>query len=146
MKTFLCKVCGHIEFNEAPGACPVCGAPKTSFVEKPDIIQKPGSSQGKGEAEAKHIPKIVIVKKCDLVSGGCVDAHAKIGEVEHPMLKEHYITFIDFYLDKAYLARVYLTPERMNPAAALHLKSSSGELTVVEHCNIHGYWMSATVI
>ena len=142
MKTYLCKVCGHIEFNNAPDFCPICGAPKTSFEDKPDIIKKPGSSEGKGESEKKHIPTILVVKTCGLIPHGCEDVHVKVGEIEHPMLKEHYITFIDFYLDKKYLSRVYLTPERLNPAAALHLKISSGVLTAIEHCNVHGYWMA----
>ena len=96
MKTFVCKVCGHIEFNEAPGSCPVCGAPKTSFEDKPDIIHKPGESKNMGEPEKKHIPSILVVKKCGLIPQGCEDVHVKVGEIEHPMLKEHYITFIDF--------------------------------------------------
>jgi desulfoferrodoxin (superoxide reductase-like protein) len=58
------------------------------------------------------------------------------------MLKEHYITFIDLYVDKKYLSRVYLTPERLHPAAAWHIKVTSGTLAAVEHCNLHGYWMS----
>ena len=28
---YLCPVCGHVEENEAPGRCPVCGAPGSSF-------------------------------------------------------------------------------------------------------------------
>ncbi len=28
---FLCPICGHVEENEAPGRCPVCGAPGSSF-------------------------------------------------------------------------------------------------------------------
>jgi len=28
---FICPVCGYVEENEAPGRCPVCGAPGTSF-------------------------------------------------------------------------------------------------------------------
>lgn len=28
---FLCPVCGHVEENEAPGRCPICGAPGASF-------------------------------------------------------------------------------------------------------------------
>lgn len=28
---FLCPVCGYVEENEAPGRCPVCGAPGSSF-------------------------------------------------------------------------------------------------------------------
>lgn len=32
-KFFLCPVCGYVEENEAPGRCPVCGAPGASFKE-----------------------------------------------------------------------------------------------------------------
>ncbi len=31
-KIFLCPFCGHIEFNEAPEKCPICGAKKEKFV------------------------------------------------------------------------------------------------------------------
>ncbi len=30
---YLCPVCGHIEFGEAPEKCPVCGVKKRSFVQ-----------------------------------------------------------------------------------------------------------------
>ena len=146
MKTYVCKACGHIEFNEAPARCPVCGAPQTSFEEKPDIIHRAGETKIQGEPEKKHIPSILIVKTCGLIPQGCMDAHVKVGEIEHPMLPEHYITFIDFYIDNKYLSRVYLTPERLHPAAALHLKVNAGMLTAIEHCNIHGYWMSETAL
>lgn len=145
MKTFVCKSCGHIAFNEAPGNCPVCGAPKTSFEDKPDIIHKPGSTT-LGEPEKKHIPSILIVRTCGLIPQGCQDVHVKVGEIEHPMLKEHYITFIDFYIDKKYLSRVMLTPENLHPAAALHLKVATGTLTAIERCNVHGYWMSEAAL
>lgn len=32
-KFYLCPVCGYGEENEAPGRCPVCGAPGASFGE-----------------------------------------------------------------------------------------------------------------
>jgi len=30
---YLCPVCGHIEFNAPPGACPICGAKAEKFVQ-----------------------------------------------------------------------------------------------------------------
>ena len=33
VKFFLCPVCGHIEFGEAPEKCPICGAGKGRFTE-----------------------------------------------------------------------------------------------------------------
>lgn len=32
-KYFICQVCGQLELAEAPENCPICKAPKTSFVE-----------------------------------------------------------------------------------------------------------------
>ena len=32
-KIFLCPVCGNIEFDEAPSACPICGVPARMFRE-----------------------------------------------------------------------------------------------------------------
>jgi rubrerythrin len=28
---YLCPICGHVEENEAPGRCPICGAPGSTF-------------------------------------------------------------------------------------------------------------------
>ena len=139
MKGIVCKVCGFISINgKAPEKCPVCGAPKTSFQEKTDAIK---ISQDEVNLSEKHTPVITVVKKCGLIPEGCHDVHVKVGEVTHPMLKEHYITVIDFYLDNEFLARVHLSPEKLNPAAAVHLKAESGKLSVIEQCNLHGAWI-----
>ena len=29
---YLCPICGHIEFGQAPASCPICGAKKENFV------------------------------------------------------------------------------------------------------------------
>ena len=65
-----------------------------------------------------------------------------MGEIIHPMEANHYIVHVDFYLDKAFLGRVHLTPVKLNPACSLHLKAGEGELTVIEFCNQHGNWMT----
>jgi len=142
MKTFLCPICGHIAFDAAPEKCPVCGAAKSKFAEKTGLLKKAGDGAVGGETEKKHVPAITVVKTCGLIPQGCLDVHAKVGEVPHPMLPEHHITFIDFYIDRKFIARTHLTPEHCNPAAALHLKASSGTLQVVENCNIHGWWFA----
>ena len=142
MKGFVCKVCGFISINgTAPEACPVCHAPKTSFEEKEDAIKTPADANNLTEAEKKHVPVITVAKKCGLIPEGCQDAHVKVGEIQHPMVPEHYITHIDFYIDREFISRVILTPEKLNPAAALHLKAQAGKLSVIELCNIHGAWI-----
>lgn len=145
MKGFVCGVCGFIAINgSAPEKCPVCGAPKTSFAEKEDAIKTPADPGSLSELEKKHLPVITLVKKCGLIPEGCQDVHVKMGEIQHPMQQDHYINHIDFYIDKEFLSRVILTPEKLNPAAALHLKVESGKLSVVELCNLHGAWIKET--
>lgn len=31
-KIYLCPICGHVEFNEPPEQCPICGAKKEKYV------------------------------------------------------------------------------------------------------------------
>lgn len=142
MKGDVCKVCGFISIDgQAPEHCPVCGAPKTSFETKDDAIKE---SKDEVNLSEKHTPVITVVKKCGIIGEGCTDVQAKVGIVTHPMLDEHLITNIDFYLDKQFIARVHLTADKLNPAAALHLKAESGKLSVIERCNKHGAWIAET--
>jgi len=143
MNGFVCKVCGFISINgSAPDKCPVCGAPKTSFQEKEEAIKTAKDANNLTELEKKHIPVITIVKKCGLIPEGCHDVHVKMGQIQHPMTEEHSIVHIDFYIDNQFISRVILTPDKLNPAAALHLKAGGGKLTVIELCNLHGAWIN----
>lgn len=143
MKGYVCKVCMYISINgSAPAKCPVCGAPKTAFEEKENAILTPKDPKNLTELEKKHIPVIKVVKICGLIPEGCQDAHVRIGETQHPMQPEHSIQHIDFYIDKEFIARVHLTPDKLNPAAALHLKAKSGRFAAIELCNLHGAWIS----
>ncbi len=143
MKTFACKVCSHIEFDEAPVKCPVCEAPIENFENNSDAIKKPADPDNLSEGDRKHIPVLVVKKECGLIPGGeCIDVQVKVGEIEHVMETEHYITFIDFYIDRKYIARTAFIPHGLHPAAALHLKVNTGTLTAIENCNVHGSWMA----
>jgi superoxide reductase len=145
MKMLECKVCGHIEFSQAPAKCLICGALAEAYMEKPDAIQKPANPAALSEGDKKHIPQIVVVKECGLLPGtGCTDVHVRVGEIEHVMTAKHFIRFIDFYLNYRFISRVWLSPDVCHPAAALHLNASSGTLTALENCNIHGNWISET--
>ncbi|MBN3040739.1 MAG: hypothetical protein JW867_06390 [Candidatus Omnitrophica bacterium] len=147
MEGLVCKVCGHIALiGVAPEKCPVCGAPAKSFEKKPDAVVAVKEPAKPTDFEKKHTPAITIVRKCGLIPEGCIDAHVKIGGIQHPMQSDHFIQYIDFYIDKKYISRVYLTPDKLNPAAALHLKPTSGRLTAIESCNLHGRWIAEAEI
>ena len=141
MATLVCGKCGHIEFNEVTAKCAVCGAEASLFTDRADAINKPADPANPTEAEKKHVPTIVVVKECGLIpDGSCTDVHARVGEIEHVMDEDHYIRYLDFYIDLKFISRVWLSPVACHPAAALHLRAESGTVTVIENCNKHGNW------
>jgi len=65
MKGYVCGMCGYVAIDgAAPEKCPVCGAPKAQFTEKADALKTAKDVATIGESEKKHIPQIVIKKKC----------------------------------------------------------------------------------
>jgi len=141
MTIFECSVCGHLEFNTAPEKCLVCRSIK-SFKENAAAIKKPGQTPG-GEADQKHLPAITV--QADFFFAANADSvlvKTTIGEMEHPMKAEHFIRWLDFYVDQAFITRVWLSPVLNRPAAALSVRAKAGTIIVCQNCNIHGTWMS----
>ncbi len=141
MKTFVCQCCNHVAFNEAPVDCPVCNVPIENFENDPDVINKPADPDNLNDLELKHIPQVTATKTCssdDNTEG--TNVYIKIGNPEHTMESEHFITFIDTYLDKQYVSRTLFTAKSLNPSVDLHLKVNTGKLSFVSHCNVHGIW------
>lgn len=77
----------------------------------------------------KHVP--VVSRKDNTFT-------IKVGEVEHPMIEEHYITFICLELLDGYLIK-YLKPG-MKPEAEFTISSLDKPVAVYEYCNLHGLW------
>jgi len=137
MDLFICSVCGHIAYNQAPASCPVCYAPKEKFKQNNNVFAE--SREKSPEGSAKHTPVITMVSECKIVDASCRDIIIKIGEVKHPMEEKHFIQNIDCYLDDVYISRIMFTPS-VNAAAVVHLKAEGKKIRVVEHCNLHGWW------
>jgi len=138
MKIFVCKVCGHLAFNELSGKCPVCGADQKEFEQNDQVFQE--SKAKSPEAEVKHVPAVVVNKSCGLIpETACTDVLVRIGKTLHPMEAKHFIQFVDCYLNDRYVGRAAFTPG-VHPAACFHLKEAKGKVTITEHCNLHGYW------
>jgi superoxide reductase len=139
MKIFICQMCGHLEFNEAPEKCQACGEPKNSFKQNDNIFKE--SAEKSPEAPVKHIPVITSSKSCGLIpEQSCADILFRIGKTLHPMEEKHFIQWADCYLNNKYIERMQFTPFGVNPAGCIHLKAASGTVTIVENCNLHGYW------
>lgn len=104
--------------NAGGGTLTCCGKPMTLLEE--NTVDA---------ALEKHVP--VIEKTADGVL-------VKVGSVEHPMIKEHYIQWIEVHTqNKVY--RKYLTPDDKPQA---EFKISEDVKFAREYCNIHGLWKS----
>lgn len=147
MELYVCKVCGHVEFNAAPEKCPVCGANKEAFNADPNAIKKPADPKNLTDGDKKHIPAFTVVKHCGLIPDTCLDVHVKTGALLHVMEEKHWIQWIDAYINRKFVARFEMAPNGPNPCVGIHLKNtSSGVLTAIESCNVHGKWMAETEI
>jgi superoxide reductase len=119
LQVFKCKICGNIVevLHEGPGELVCCGQPMIEMVE--NTVDA---------AKEKHIPVIEKTKEGYLV---------KIGSVEHPMLDNHYIEWIELLADgKAY--RQFLKPGDKPEA---FFKIEANDVTAREYCSLHGLWI-----
>jgi len=137
-KALVCSVCGYIHLKEtAPEKCPICQANSKVFALKDDALKTKDDVSTVGESYKKHLPVISV----NNVSENVQEIKATIGELEHPMLPEHYITSITFYVDKEYVGCVALTP-KLKPEASIYADVKGKKISVIENCNIHGNWIS----
>lgn len=120
LKYYKCSHCGNIiTFAKASGV-PVmcCGQPMEEMV--------PGTTDA---ALEKHVPAVEA-------KDGCV--FVKVGEVEHPMLEEHYIEWIALQTKRGVQTK-YLQPGE-KPEACFCVCEGDEVEAVFEHCNLHGLW------
>jgi len=117
-QVYKCEVCGNmVEILHAGGGELVCcGQPMTLLEENTTDA-----------ATEKHVP--VIEKSGDTVT-------VTVGSVEHPMMDDHYIEFIELIAD----GKVYR--KNLNPGdkPQATFKVSAEKLEAREYCNLHGLW------
>lgn len=120
MKFLKCEVCGNIvEMVEDKGVPVMCCG-------KPMVELNANTSDG---ALEKHVP---VAEIADGV------LRVKVGSMEHPMLAEHYITFIAVEAGNT-VYRASLNPGE-KPEAVFALGDYKGKVNVYEYCNLHGLW------
>ena len=120
LKYFICEHCGNIitmvEDKGVPVFC--CGQKMTPLV--------PGTVEA---AHEKHIPVYTV-------ENGVV--HVTVGNVEHPMLDEHYITWISLQTKQGSQIK-HLKPGEA-PKADFALTAGDEVVAVYAYCNLHGLW------
>ena len=121
-KYFICEHCGNIVTMVQDKGVPVfcCGQKMTPLV--------PGTVEA---AHEKHIPVYTV-------EGNTV--HVKVGSVDHPMLEEHFITWISLQTRQGSQIK-YLKPGEA-PAADFALTEGDAVEAVYAYCNLHGLWKS----
>ena len=119
-KYFICEHCGNIVTMVQDKGVPVfcCGQKMTPLV--PDTVEA---------AHEKHIPVYTV-------EGNTV--HVKVGSVDHPMLEEHFITWISLQTRQGSQIK-YLKPGEA-PAADFALTEGDAVEAVYAYCNLHGLW------
>ena len=121
MKFYRCETCGNIitKLNDSGVPVVCCGQPMKELI--------PGAVDG---AVEKHVPAVTV-------EGNTVKV--QVGEVEHPMVDNHYIQFIA--LETTSGAQIkYLKPGE-KPVAEFVLVAGEKAVSVYEYCNLHGLWV-----
>jgi len=121
VKFYRCSTCGNIITKLKDSSVPVVCCTK-----KMDELVA-GSVEA---SEEKHIP--VYVAEDNKI-------FAAVGEVEHPMIEEHYIEWVAIETDKGAQIK-YLSPDD-KPVAAFSIGRDEELIAVYAYCNLHGLWM-----
>ncbi len=118
LEVFKCELCGNIveSIHGGTGQLVCCSKPMALYEEN-----------AVDAAKEKHVP---VLEKID---GGF---RVKVGDVAHPMGRDHYIEWIEIIADtKAY--REFLEPG--SPPEATFLIDAKN-IAVRAYCNLHGLW------
>lgn len=117
---YKCEVCGNIieVFHKGGGTLVCCGKPMT--------LKKELSNDGPSE---KHVP---VVEK---IEGG---VKVRVGAMEHPMLEEHHIEWIELHTDSKVLRKRLKPGDK--PEAIFKVCDDENIKYAREYCNVHGLW------
>lgn len=115
---YKCNICGNIVelIHSGAGTLVCCGEAM--------ILQKENSVDASKE---KHVP----VKE-EIANG----IKIKVGSIEHPMLLEHYIEFIEIITEEKVDKKILKPGQK--PDAEFNIKPK--RVTARAFCNVHGLW------
>ena len=118
MKVFKCNKCGNIVelIEDGKGVLTCCGEAMEELV--PNTVDA---------AAEKHVPYTAI-EEDDVL-------YVKVGEVDHPMTEDHYITWVAAVYDDSVLKYTFKPGEV--PEAVFDYEEG---MVVYAYCNLHGLW------
>jgi superoxide reductase len=119
-KFFICKHCGNligfIHSSGVPVVC--CGENMTELI-----------ANTTDASNEKHVPVIEV-------DGNKVTV--KIGSEPHPMVEQHYITWVYIRTEKGGQRKELFPGEE--PCAEFVLTDDDKIISAYEYCNLHGLW------
>lgn len=120
MKFYICNHCGNIISYVKDAGVPVmcCGEKMQELI--------PNTTDA---ATEKHVPVVAIEGQKVTVT---------IGDVEHPMLPEHYIQWIALQTKQG-IQRKELKPGE-KPQVSFMICEDDQVVAAYEYCNLHGLW------
>lgn len=120
-KFYICRHCGNfvqiIHDSQVPMIC--CGEKMTEL--------KANTSDGAGE---KHLPIVHL-------EDGAINVN--VGEIDHPMVPEHFIEWIYVETDKGGYRHDFQPNDEPNVSFAI---PDEKVVAVYAYCNLHGLWMT----
>jgi len=109
-------------------------------------LQRLKNKEAPSVLEQKHVP--AIDAPGSVTAGAWFDVRVSVGfMLEHPSTTEHWITYIKLLADGREVASVEFPNGGVaSPVALFKIRvEKDATLEAVEHCNIHGTWISEPV-
>lgn len=129
VKFYICSICGNLIEKIVDGdttpSC--CGRTMREL--------RPESTDG---ALEKHVPTF----KCDVIDNNTSkfkQVTIQIGEVEHPMEKQHHIEWVEIETNKGTQRK--MLQEGDSPTALFIIGEKEELLNIYAYCNLHGLYI-----
>lgn len=120
LQLYKCNICNNIAqiLHEGEGELVCCGQ-----------VMELLDAKNEDKMSEKHVPKFFENGNNEFI---------QVGEVQHPMLEEHYIEFIQGISDdKTCVITKFLHP---NQEPKMFINKPENVNKAYEYCNIHGLW------
>ncbi len=117
---YKCQICGNVVVKLVDSKVSVfcCGQAMTEI--------KPNTTDA---AVEKHKPVITADGKT---------VQVKVGQIDHPMTEEHYISMIVLETNKGFAVKNLMPGQ--TPAADFILADDEKIVSAYSYCNLHGMW------
>lgn len=117
LKFYKCDTCGDVVIKA------FSAGEEHDFAGKQELVANTTEA-----ATEKHLPVVTV--------GDTV--HVVVGEVEHPMMDAHFITFIVLETEKGF--QVAQLQPGAKPEADFAVAPGDAPVAAYEYCNLHGLW------